>query len=231
MSMTGVRAVLFDLDGTLIDTAADLLGALDDLRAELNLAPIASQLPPAVAARGGRGMLRLSFPGDEERVESLLPRYLAVYAQRLARCSRPYDGISELLDLLTDRGVSIAVVTNKPIALATQLLLELGWGQRFGSVVGGDSLPVRKPAPDPIWRACTELSVPAQACAMVGDDRRDIEAGRAAGCALTIAAAYGYLEADDRADQWSADHLAASVHDLKALLNSAVCGGRHVSRW
>ncbi len=109
-----LKAVLFDLDGTLIDTAADLLGTLDDVRAELGLPACAAALPPAVAARGGRGILSLGFPDDPTAADRLLPRYLQLYAGRLARCSRPYAGVDQLLCGLAGRGILCGIVTNKP---------------------------------------------------------------------------------------------------------------------
>ncbi len=222
--MSRIRAVLFDLDGTLIDTAADLLGTLDDVRAELGLAPCAAALPPAVAARGGRGILALGFPADPQAVERLLPRYLELYALRLARLSRPYAGIEAMLDALAARGVPVGIVTNKPQALATALLRQIGWSARFGVLVGGDTLAVRKPAPEPVWHACAALGIaPAQA-AMVGDDERDIQAGRAAGCGATIAAAYGYLEPGLSAGDWAADAVVAAPTQLLPALLTRIEG-------
>ena len=133
-----LKAVLFDLDGTLIDTAADLLGTLDDVRAEMGLPTCAAALPPAVAARGGRGILSLGFPDDPTAGDRLLPRYLQLYAGRLARSSRPYAGVDELLCGLAGRGILCGIVTNKPEGLARQLLHELGWSLRFTVLVGGD---------------------------------------------------------------------------------------------
>lgn len=216
--MTPWRAILFDLDGTLVDTAADLLGTLDDVRAELGLAPCAAGLPAAVAARGGRGILNLGFPDDASAADRLLPRYLQLYAARLARSSRPYPGVIALLDRLHANGIAAGIVTNKPQRLARQLLDELGWSARIAVLVGGDTLSVRKPAPEPVLHACAALGVsPAQA-AMVGDDQRDIAAGRAAGCGVTIAAAYGYLEAPEQVDDWGADHIVYQAADLAPLL-------------
>lgn len=213
-----LRAVLFDLDGTLIDTAADLIGTLDDVRSELGLPPCKEALPPALAARGGRGLLALGFPDDPGAVERLLPRYLEVYAARLTRSSRPYAGIDAMLAALAAAGVASAIVTNKPEALARRLLDELGWSSRFAALVGGDSLSVRKPAPEPIWHVCAALGLSPAQTAMVGDDRRDIEAGRAAGCALTVAAAYGYLEQPDEVHGWGADRIVFAPGELRALL-------------
>lgn len=213
-----LKAVLFDLDGTLIDTAADLIGALDDVRADLGLSPCAATLPPAVAARGGRGLLTLGFPDDPLAVERLLPRYLELYARRLARLSRPYAGVAEALDQLQAAGIAAAIVTNKPEALARQLLAELGWSARFVALVGGDTLGQRKPHPDPIWHACRALGVAVEATIMVGDDERDVAAGRAAGCAMTVAAAYGYLEQPELITGWGADHIVDEPMALGRLL-------------
>ena len=261
--MSALQAVLFDLDGTLIDTAGDLLGALDDLRAELGLAACAATLPPAVAARGGRGIISLGFPEDPQAADRYLPRYLELYRLRIAKLSRPYAGIESMLQALHERGIALGIVTNKPEGLARDLLAELSWecrSQESGApaplpreggapaplmfaeparspsgpeppsrrlalpgahalvLVGGDTLPVRKPAPDPIWLACKLLDVDPVRSIMVGDDRRDIASGRAAGCALSIAVSYGYIENPAELASWKADHIVDTPEALAELL-------------
>lgn len=215
--MSDVQAVLFDLDGTLIDTAGDLLGALDDLRSELGLPACTVRLPLAVAARGGRGIISLGFPDDATAADRFLPRYLELYRLRIARLSRPYAGIETMLATLRERGTAFGIVTNKPEGLARVLLDELGWSRDL-VMVGGDTLPVRKPAPDPVWHACKLLGVLPERSIMVGDDRRDIESGRAAGCWRSIAVSYGYIENPAELATWQADHLVDSPEALAALL-------------
>ncbi len=223
---SGLAAVLFDLDGTLVDTAPDLIGALDEVRAEAGLPGLGASLPPAVAARGGRGLLALGFPADPEAPERLLPEYLRRYRARLLRASKPYPGIETLLDELAGRGVAIAVVTNKPEGLARELLEGLGWQDRFAALVGGDTLSVRKPDPAPILHALAQIGQTPARAAMVGDDRRDIEAGLRAACRLRLAAGYGYIEATDCASQWGADAVLADVPALARTLLDAVAGDR-----
>ncbi len=214
-----VDAVLFDLDGTLIDTAGDLLGALDDLRAEMGLSAVTQNFPAAVAARGGRGILELGFPEQTDVVERYLARYLSTYETRIARLSRPYAGIEAMLLQLKAAGVAVAIVTNKPEALARLLLRELGWDARLWDVlVGGDTLTVRKPAPEPIWHACKALKVDPGRSIMIGDDRRDITSGVDAGCYCTIAIAYGYIEADDDITAWGAQQIAQHPEQLVEMV-------------
>lgn len=213
--------LLFDLDGTLVDTAADLLGTLDDLRAERGLAPMAHSLPPALAARGGRGILAAGFPHAlATELEALLPEYLARYALRIARHSRPYPGVESMLDAAHQRGWKLGIVTNKPEQLAKQLLQALGWEHRFGALIGGDTLAVRKPAPEPVIEACRRLGSTAPRALMIGDDARDIEAGRAAGCQRLIACAYGYVEMPEAMADWGAHLIVDSSLALAELLSA-----------
>jgi|CXWL01.1.fsa_nt_gi phosphoglycolate phosphatase len=248
MTARTVAAVLFDLDGTLIDTAGDLLGALDDLLIEMGLPVCASTLPAALAARGGRGIIACGFRDDPDAPDRYLARYLELYEARIAQCSRPYAGIEEMLSDLADRGIQLGIVTNKPEALARRLLAELGWQvvEREGGapapllslpranaddqprrsaalpcfdvLVGGDTLSVRKPAPEPIWHACSELGIEPDQTLMVGDDLRDIDSGKAAGCLANFAVAYGYVEDAEAIVDWGADRVVGTPAQLASEL-------------
>ncbi len=213
------KAVLFDLDGTLVDSAPDLIAAMDRLRAELGEPPCVADAVRRVVSRGGRAMLRAAFPeADEARIEILLPRFLEIYSQHLAAATRPYDGVTELLAALEAGGLRWGIVTNKAGWLARPLLERLGLAGRCAALVAGDCLPVRKPDPAPVRHACALAGLDPGDCLFVGDDRRDIEAGHGAGT-VTVAAAWGYLDGEDPAD-WGADHVLARPADLLGLLGT-----------
>lgn len=210
-------AVLFDLDGTLVDSAPDLVAAMQQLCRELAQAEPDADAVRNVVSKGGRAMLRRGLPGlEDHRYEELLPRFLDIYAADIAALTRPYEGVERLIAAIEARGGRWGVVTNKPGWLARPLLERLGWMRRSAALVSGDCLAVRKPDPAPVLRACELAGVAPQRCVYVGDDRRDIEAGRAAGL-VTVAAAWGYLDGEDpRA--WKADWVAASAIDLQRVL-------------
>jgi phosphoglycolate phosphatase len=206
--------VLFDLDGTLVDSAPDFVATLGLLRAEHGMPPIAlAQLRPHVS-KGSRAMLATAFPGLDEAVrEALVPRFLALYEQELARHGGVFDGIENLLAAIEHAGSRWGIVTNKPEYLARLLLPRLGWDTRCAVLLGGDSLPVKKPDPLPLLHAARTLGVAVRDCVYIGDDERDILAARAAHM-RSIAALWGYrLDADDP-ESWHADWLAATPADL-----------------
>ena len=212
-----VQAVLFDLDGTLADSAPDLVAALATLCAEIGRAEPDPVAVSRVVSAGGRAILRCGLPGiDEAQVEALLPRYLDLYAARGNVSTRLYDGIDEVLRDLEGQGIAWGIVTNKVAWLAAPVVEKLGLARRCGALVAGDTLARRKPDPDPVLHACALLEVDPSRTLFVGDDLRDIEAGRAAGT-RTIAAAWGYLNGGDPAD-WGADAIAATVAALPAVL-------------
>ena len=217
--MTSV-GVLFDLDGTLVDTAPDMAGALNDLRGRHALQALPyEQLRPLVS-HGSRALIEHGFGADDEaRTLALIPDFLACYAGRIARDSALFGEMDQVLALLEGSGVPWGVVTNKPGYLSEALLQALRLRERSRSLVCGDTLAERKPHPLPMTHAARELGVPPERCLYVGDAERDIRAGRAAGM-TTVAAAYGYILPDDNATDWGADHVVHSVGELLALLHA-----------
>lgn len=212
-----VLAVFFDLDGTLVDSAPDMIAAMRRLRAERGESDIDLAAVGAVVSKGGRAMLRKGFPGaDEATVDALLPRFLDLYAEGIATHTRTFPGVDALLDALEARGLAWGIVTNKPGWLARSLVAELTLAHRCAALVSGDCLPQRKPDPAPLLHACTLARVDAAHSIYVGDDARDIEAGQRAGM-RTIAAGWGYLDGENP-DDWGADRVIATPQELLALL-------------
>lgn len=199
-----VEGVLFDLDGTLLDSAPDLYAALLRQCAEEGVAPPDFAPVREVVSRGSRAILRCAF-GDrgEAAIEALVPRYLALYEQALAEDTHAFDGIEALLATLERRGIRWGVVTNKPGFLTDPLLARIGWAARASAVVSGDTLPVKKPDPAPVRLACETAGIDPARSLFVGDDRRDVQAGAAAGL-YTVAVRWGYLDGGDP-DAWQAD--------------------------
>jgi N-acetyl-D-muramate 6-phosphate phosphatase len=208
------RAVLFDLDGTLVDTAPDLCAAANAMRARAGLEPLAVAAFRPVVSRGSRAMLGRALPHlDAQSREAWVEPFLASYAEAIAVHSRLFEGIERVLQAIEADGASWGIVTNKPEALARALVRALGLESRCAVLVGGDTLPVRKPDPQPLWFACDQLGVTATAALYVGDDARDVEAARAAGMRC-IAAAWGYRDGEERIEQWGADAVLAEPHEL-----------------
>jgi phosphoglycolate phosphatase len=212
-----VEAVLFDLDGTLVDTAPDLVAVLNRLLVENGR----TQMPFAIArnevSNGAGGLLRLGF-GDlasPDELELLRARFLDVYADCVADRSRLFIGLEDIDEQLSR--TAWGVVTNKPDAFTRPLLAALGLAPLARCVVSGDRLPQRKPNPAPLLLAAEELGVAATRCVYVGDAPRDVEAGKAAGMA-TIAAAYGYIRPREDPYAWGADEVIRRPHDLGAAL-------------
>jgi phosphoglycolate phosphatase len=211
------RAVLFDLDGTLVDSAPDLVAAVAALCAELGAPPPDADAVRRVVSAGGRAMLRKGLPGaDDAMIDQWLPRFLDIYSVAMVRHTRLYDGMAEVLDLFGTRDIAWGIVTNKPGWLARPMLAQMAFHGGCAALVTGDCLPVRKPDPAPVLRACGLLGLPAAACAFVGDDLRDVQAGRAAGV-RTLAAGWGYLDGGDPR-QWGADDVVDWPRDLPAAL-------------
>jgi phosphoglycolate phosphatase len=215
-----VRAVVFDLDGTLVDSAADLLKALNTVLAERGLPQISLEEIKGMIGDGARKLVEraLAATGADvvEDTPQALERFLAVYTGSATENTRMYPGVAETLDALGRAGMRMALVTNKPYAATTAILAALGIERHFAAVVGGDTLPERKPHPAPIQRALAEIGVAAAEAVMVGDNYHDIEAGHAAGT-RAVAVTYGYSHRPPA--ELGADHVIDAMPDLLSLMH------------
>jgi phosphoglycolate phosphatase len=211
------RAILFDLDGTLADTAPDLAAAVNLLRTERGLTPTPYDILRPTASAGARGMIGAAFglaPGDEG-YEELRLQWFDRYQAAMAVHSTLFEGVAELLDGIRDAGMAWGIVTNKPARFTDPLVPQIGLAHA-GCIVSGDTTPHAKPHPAPLLEAARRLGIDPQHCWYVGDDLRDIEAGRAAGM-VTVACNWGYCGAIDPAT-WGADYLLDSPAHLLATL-------------
>lgn len=200
-----VRAVLFDLDGTLLDTAPDMVGAMNALRGEERLPPLDFETARAQVSHGSSGLMRVGFPDAEgEAFERLRDRFLALYRERLAVETGFFPGGAAMLEHLENASLPWGIVTNKPGWLAEPLLIELGLSERMACLVSGDTLPVRKPHPQPLLHAAETIGVAPESCVYVGDALRDVEAARAAGMRAVVAS-FGYVSAADEHHLWPAE--------------------------
>jgi len=213
------RAVLFDLDGTLLDTAPDLVASLDELRAETGHAAVLPDRLTHAMASGSPALIQNSYGlrQDDPAFETLQDRFLAIYRRRLAEATRPYPGITALLDDLDMAGLGWGVVTNKPRWLTQPLLEGLNLAERAGCIIAGDDMPRAKPDPAGIRLACQQLGVTPADTVMVGDHDRDIEAGHRAGT-RTLVALFGYISAANRVTRWGADGLIGSADQIRHWL-------------
>lgn len=201
-----IRTILFDLDGTLLDTAPDLAGALNRVRDEQGLPALPFERVRPVVSHGSIGLLRVGFDiePDDPDFPALRERLLEIYRDNLAHETCLFPGTEELLNGIEARGMNWGVVTNKPGWLTEPLLEQLGLTARAACIVSGDSTPNRKPHPEPMLHACRLAGSHAAECLYVGDARRDIEAGRNAGM-KTLIAMFGYIEAEEQPETWGAD--------------------------
>lgn len=201
-----MKAVLFDLDGTLVDTAPDLGHALNVQRARHGYSPLDDDCIRPVASHGTHGMLALGFgiSPQDACFEAMCDEYLALYQQSFTRSPRLFAGFEAVLSCLETQGLRWGVVTNKPRRFTQPLMASMGLLARAAVVVSGDDAPHPKPAPDTLLLACQQLAIAPEQCLYVGDAERDIVAGRAAGM-KTLVALFGYLDEHDTPQAWGAD--------------------------
>lgn len=213
-----VKGVLFDLDGTLLDTAPDMALALNLQREHHGLKPLPySEIRPFVS-HGALAMLKLGFGINSQSANynNMRQQYLKLYADNLAVNTQLFDGLDVFLKQLEDADIKWGVVTNKPEFLTKPLLNSLQLDQRTSSIISGDTITPRKPNPAPLFAACKESDIAPTQCIYIGDAERDITAGRASGM-KTILAGWGYITPEDKIESWKADHI---VDDSDQLSNT-----------
>jgi N-acetyl-D-muramate 6-phosphate phosphatase len=217
-----LQAVFFDLDGTLADTADDLATPVNRMRIERGLEPLPLELLRPFASMGARGLIgkALGITPADDAFESLRQDFLRRYEQAMVVHTRLFDGMEEVLRQIEAGGLRWGVVSNKFERFVRPIVAQLGLAQRSATAIGGDTTPFAKPHPEPLLHAARLTDVDPRRCVYVGDDLRDIEAGRAAGM-FTVAAAYGYCGDALPPSQWGADAVIDSPRALTGLLGLA----------
>lgn len=212
--------VLFDLDGTLLDTAPDFAVVVNQLRARHHLPALDFATIRQTVSHGARALVTLAFQYTEKdpEFESLREQLLSLYEQHLAVYSCLFNGLDDTLAWLESEQIPWGIVTNKPRRFSEPLIEQLQLHQRCAVLVCPDDVTRTKPDPEPLLLACARLQRPAEGSVYIGDHRRDIEAGRHAGM-TTVAAGYGYIDPTDPASAWQADHCIERPQQLRPLLS------------
>lgn len=220
--LQNIDAVLFDLDGTLIDSAPDLGAAADKMRTDRGLASLPLERYRPMAGAGARGMISVAFglSPEDARFEALKEEFFLNYEACLVRHTYVFDGVAELIERISQNGLKWGVVTNKSARFTVPLTQAMALFGTAGTIISGDTTAHAKPHPAPLFEAARQLDLAPERCVYVGDDERDIVAGRAAGMP-TVAAAYGYLGAAADTALWKADFTIATPGDLLNLLKMA----------
>ncbi len=218
-----LKSLLLDLDGTLVDTAPDMVGALDRLLVRHGLAKTEYQQSSQLVSNGGKALIEFGFGEaiQQHSADDLLAEFLSDYKDHVCDDSQLYDGMAEVLSWCEEQSIAWGVITNKPVELAKGVLQGLGLFERCQILLGGDSLPVKKPDPVPMLHACMVLNLAPSQCLYVGDHERDIMAGNAAGMD-TAAALWGYIDESQSPAQWNAGALLNSPAGLARLLDERI---------
>lgn len=219
-----LRAVLFDMDGTLLDSAPDFIAIAQAMRAAHGLPPMADKDIRDHVSGGARAMVLRAFDVDplSEQFEALRLEFLERYQTHCAVLTKPFDGIPELLADIEAAKLIWGVVTNKPVRYAAPIMEQLGLAERSAILICPDHVTHSKPDPEPLLLACSRLGLDPASVLYVGDDLRDIESGRSAGT-KTAAVTYGYIHPDDNPSHWGADVVVDHPQELRAVLDRALC--------
>ena len=217
--MKKIKTVLFDLDGTLADTAPDLANALNHVLTQHDYQALAYDTIRPVVSHGGAALIKLGFGESHPQFDTLYKELLEHYKSNIANKTTLFAGMAELLHYLQSNHYNWGVVTNKPAWLTQPLMDALQLTDQSVSIVSGDTLSERKPHPAPLLHACEQAGSAADQCIYVGDAERDIEAGNRAGM-HTVVALFGYIAQSDTPEKWNADSLISQPQDLIPLLES-----------
>ncbi len=220
--LNDIDAVLFDLDGTLIDSAPDLGAAADKMRTDRGLESLPASAYRPMAGAGARGMIAVAFglTPDDADFDELKEEFFCNYEKRLVNQTHVFEGVAELISSICQGGLKWGVVTNKSARFTVPLTQAMPLFDTAQTIISGDTMPHAKPHPAPLFEAARQLRLSPSRCLYVGDDERDIVAGRAAGMP-TVAAAYGYLGKSADAGGWKADFTIAKPSELLILLKMA----------
>ncbi len=215
-----IDTILFDLDGTLADTAADLANALNDIRLLRDKPKLGLETIRPTVSLGGNAMIKLAFDLEEgdDGFDSVRTQFLNQYLENIAKETRLFDGMEELLRLIENENKTWGIVTNKSSWLTNPLIEALGLNGRASCVVSGDTTEHRKPHPAPLLHACELVRSKPETTVYIGDAQRDIEAGRRAGT-KTLIALYGYIEEDEEPENWQADGMVSSPGEIQQKIS------------
>lgn len=220
-----LRAVLFDMDGTLLDTAPDFVAVCQAMRVDRGLAPIDDKAIRDVVSGGARAMVAATFDLSplDDAFEALRLEFLERYQAHCAVNTCLFDGMAELLADLEKSSLVWGVATNKPLRFAEPIMQGLGLSERSAVLLCPDHVTKSKPDPEMLLLACEQMDIKPSEVLFVGDDRRDIEAGQAAGT-RTVAVRYGYIHPEDNPGNWGADAVIDHPLDLRRVIDQALCG-------